>query len=210
MTGIEGRGAAAKALREAATEAETCTRCDLYRRATQTVFGEGRVPAGIVLVGEQPGDREDLEGAPFVGPAGRVLDQALAAAGVDRRQVYVTNAVKHFKWEPRGKRRIHKPPSAGEIVACSAWLAEELRRVDPEVVVAMGATAVRAVFGRARSISSLRGQVHDLPDGRRAVATAHPASIVRQREPEERRAALDGMIADLRLAAEAAGTAARR
>jgi uracil-DNA glycosylase family protein len=201
---IEGRSAAAGALRAAAAEAEGCTRCDLYRRATQTVFGEGPVPAPLLLVGEQPGDKEDLAGEPFVGPAGRVLDEALAEAGIGRDRVYVTNAVKHFKWEPRGKRRIHKAPSATEVVACAAWLAEELQHVDPEVVVAMGTTAVRAVFGRPLSISSLRGQVHELPDGRQAVVTVHPAAIVRQREATERRAALQGVVADLRLAADAA------
>jgi uracil-DNA glycosylase family protein len=201
---VEGRSAAARALRSAAAEAERCTRCDLYRRATQTVFGEGPVPASLLLVGEQPGDKEDLAGEPFVGPAGRVLDEALAGANIPRGRVYVTNAVKHFKWEPRGKRRIHKAPSATEVVACSAWLSEELRRVDPEVVVAMGTTAVRAVFGKALSIASLRGRVHQLGDGRLAVVTVHPAAVVRQREAAERRAALDGMVADLRLAADAA------
>jgi uracil-DNA glycosylase len=201
---IAGRSAAARALRATAADAADCTRCDLYRRATQTVFGTGPAPAPLMLVGEQPGDREDLAGEPFVGPAGRVLDEALAAAGVARDHVYLTNAVKHFKWEPRGKRRIHKPPAAGEIVACSTWLEEELRRVDPDVVVALGATAVRAVFGRALPLRALRGTVHDLDGGRRAVATLHPAAVVRLRDPEDRRAALDGMVSDLRTAADAA------
>jgi DNA polymerase len=204
VAGAEGRSAAARTLRAVAAEAAGCIRCDLYRRATQTVFGEGPVPAPLLLVGEQPGDKEDLAGEPFVGPAGRVLDEALGAAGVDRGRVYVTNAVKHFGWEPRGKRRIHKTPGTTEIQACAAWLAEEVAHVDPAVVVAMGTTAVRAVFGRALSISSLRGQVHELAGGRHAVATVHPAAVVRQRDAAARRAALDGMVADLRLAADVA------
>jgi uracil-DNA glycosylase family protein len=200
---IKGRSWRASELRAVSEEAAGCTRCDLYRNATQTVFGEGPAPAPMMLVGEQPGDREDRTGEPFVGPAGRVLDEALAAAGIDRDRVYVTNAVKHFKWEPRGKRRIHQRPNASEVQACHAWLDEELKRVDPEVVVAMGAVAVRAVFGKPLAVGKLRGQVHE-QDGRLVVVTVHPASIVRLRDAEERREALEGLAADLSLAAEAA------
>jgi DNA polymerase len=200
---IEGRSTRAVQLRAVAAKAAGCTRCDLYRNATQTVFGEGPAPASLMLVGEQPGDREDRAGAPFVGPAGRVLDEALAAAGIDRTEVYVTNAVKHFKWEARGKRRIHQRPNAEQITACKAWLDEELARVDPDVVVAMGAVAVRAVFGRPHAVGELRGQVHELAGGL-VVVTVHPASIVRIREAEDHRRASEGLAADLGLAAEAA------
>jgi DNA polymerase len=198
-----GRSRRAAELRAVAAEAAGCTRCDLYRDATQTVFGEGPAPAPLMLVGEQPGDHEDRAGEPFVGPAGRILDEALAAAGIDRARTYVTNAVKHFKWEARGKRRIHQRPNATEVTACKAWLDEELARVDPEVVVALGAVAVRSVFGRPLAVGGLRGQVHEL-DGRLVVVTVHPASIVRIRDAEERRAGLDGLAADLETAAGAA------
>ena len=159
MSRATAPGADARRLAEIAGAAAQCDRCELYRNATQTVFGEGSVPAAMMLVGEQPGDQEDKHGAPFVGPAGRVLDDALDVAGVDRGAVYVTNAVKHFKWEARGKRRIHKRPNATEIEACSLWLGEEIAHVRPAVIVAMGATAVRAVLGGTRAIASLRGKV---------------------------------------------------
>jgi uracil-DNA glycosylase len=197
-------GADARQLAEVAAAAAQCERCELYRRATQTVFGEGPVPAPIMLVGEQPGDEEDKRGAPFVGPAGRVLDDALEAAGIDRGAVYVSNAVKHFKWEARGKRRIHKRPNATEIEACSPWLHEEVAHVRPAVIVAMGATAVRAVLGKARAIASLRGQVLDSAFGPPMVATVHPAAIVRVPDRDDRRAALQGFVADLRSALEVA------
>lgn len=198
-------------LRDAAEEAAHCTRCDLYRNATQTVFGEGPAPASVMLVGEQPGDREDLAGHPFVGPAGRILDEVLAAAGISREDVYVTNAVKHFKWEPRGKRRIHKRPTAGEIVACSVWLETEVRYVEPKVVVALGATAVRAVLGRSLSVGRTRGQVLESALGLPAVTTIHPASVVRRSDSEERAAARAGLVEDLRVAGRvAAGHAGRR
>jgi uracil-DNA glycosylase family protein len=193
---------AADELAIVAGEAASCTNCDLYREATQTVFGEGPVPAELMLVGEQPGDREDRAGEPFVGPAGRVLDEALAAAGIDRDRVYVTNAVKHFKWEARGKRRIHKRPNASEIDACALWLREEIAHVRPAVIVAMGATAVRAVLGGTRAIASLRGQVLASPLGPPMVATVHPSAIVRVPDRDDRRAALEGLAADLRLARE--------
>ena len=197
-------GADARQLAEVAAAAARCERCDLYRCATQTVFGEGPVPAPMMLVGEQPGDEEDKRGAPFVGPAGRVLDDALEAAGIDRGAVYVSNAVKHFKWEARGKRRIHKRPNATEIEACSPWLREEVAHVRPGVIVAMGATAVRAVLGRARAIVSLRGQVLDSALGPPMVATVHPSAIVRVPDRDDRRAALHGFVTDLRSAFDVA------
>jgi uracil-DNA glycosylase len=195
-------GADARRLAEIASAAAQCDRCELYRNATQTVFGEGPVPASMMLVGEQPGDQEDKQGAPFVGPAGRVLDDALEVAGIDRGAVYVTNAVKHFKWEARGKRRIHKRPNAGEIDACALWLREEIAHVRPAVIVAMGATAVRAVLGGTRAIASLRGQVLASALGPPMVATVHPSAIVRVPDRDDRRAALEGLAADLRLARE--------
>ena len=199
-------GADARQLAEIASAAAQCNRCELYRRATQTVFGEGPVPAPMMLVGEQPGDQEDKQGAPFVGPAGRILDDALEVAGIDRAAVYVTNAVKHFKWEARGKRRIHKRPNATEIEACSLWLREEVTHVRPEVLVAMGATAVRAVLGGTRAIASLRGQVLASTLGPPMVATVHPSAIVRIPDRDDRRAALEGLAADLRLAREVTGS----
>jgi uracil-DNA glycosylase len=195
-------GADARRLAEIAGAAAQCDRCELYRNATQTVFGEGPIPAAMMLVGEQPGDQEDKQGAPFVGPAGRVLDDALEVAGIDRGAVYVTNAVKHFKWEARGKRRIHKRPNASEIDACAPWLREEIAHVRPAVIVAMGATAVRAVLGRTRAIASLRGQVLASALGPPMVATVHPSAIVRVPDRDDRRAALEGLAADLRLARE--------
>jgi uracil-DNA glycosylase len=195
-------GADARRLAEIAGAAAQCDRCELYRNATQTVFGEGPIPAAMMLVGEQPGDQEDKQGAPFVGPAGRVLDDALDVAGIDRGAVYVTNAVKHFKWEARGKRRIHKRPNASEIDACTPWLREEIAHVRPAVIVAMGATAVRAVLGGTRAIASLRGQVLASALGPPMVATVHPSAIVRVPDRDDRRAALEGLAADLRLARE--------
>jgi DNA polymerase len=161
--------------------AKGCRACDLYARGTQTVFGEGPVPAPLVLVGEQPGDQEDKQGHPFVGPAGRVLDAALERASIPRDQVYVTNAVKHFKWEPRGKRRIHSKPSALEVYACSGWLEAELAIVKPDVVVCLGATAAQAFFGRAFRITKSRGE---LLDGsawgvKSIMATYHPSALLR-------------------------------
>ena len=195
--GVEGAGL--EQLREAAAD---CSNCHLYKDATQTVFGKGPERARLMLVGEQPGDQEDTRGAPFVGPAGRVLDDALEAAGIDRGAVYITNAVKHFKWEARGKRRIHKRPNATEIEACALWLGEEIAHVRPTVVVAMGATAVRAVLGKTRAVASLRGQVLSSAFGPPMVATVHPSAIVRVPDRDDRRAALEGMVADLRRARE--------
>jgi len=195
-------------------EAAACTRCDLYRHATQTVFGEGARHARVMLVGEQPGDQEDKEGHPFVGPAGRLLDGALAAAGIDRDEVYLTNAVKHFKWEaaPRGKRRLHQKPNARELAACRPWLEAELALVRPELVIALGATAARAIFGRAVRVTQERG--HDLPTpwARHALATVHPSSILRAPDDAARKQALRDFVADLvaaRRILEAGGEAAR-
>jgi uracil-DNA glycosylase family protein len=193
------------ALAAQAASAATCTRCELYRRATQTVFGEGPVTARIMLVGEQPGDREDIEGHPFVGPAGGLLDAALAAAGIDPHEAYVTNAVKHFKWEPRGTRRIHQRPTVSEVNACHVWLEEEVRLVRPRVVVCLGATAARAVLGRATTISKVRGQLVDGPGDVPAVVTIHPSAVLRARTDEDRSAMRRGLVADLSLARQAAG-----
>jgi DNA polymerase len=169
-----------RSLDDLAAEAAGCRACPLYARATQTVFGEGAATADLVLVGEQPGDREDLEGHPFVGPAGRVLDEALEAAGIDRSAVYVTNAVKHFKWQPRGKRRIHQRPNRSEVLACRRWLDAELEALAPAVVVALGATAGQALWGSSFRVGAARGQVLEL-EGRPAVATIHPSAVLRAR-----------------------------
>jgi DNA polymerase len=175
-----------RSLDELRREAATCTGCHLYERATQTVFGEGPEHAEVMLVGEQPGDREDKLGHPFVGPAGRVLDEALEEAGIDRGTVYVTNAVKHFKWVERGKRRIHATPLAGEINACRPWLEAEIRAIAPRLVVALGATAARALLGPGFKVTQHRGELIDLDGGRCATATVHPSSIIRILDPEQR------------------------
>ena len=189
------------ALRSAAAG---CQACDLWRDATQTVFGEGEAGAELVLVGEQPGDREDLEGEPFVGPAGRVLDEGLAAAGIDRRRTYVTNVVKHFKWEPRGKVRLHKTPNAAEISACRPWLEAELRTLRPSVLVCLGATAAKALLGASFRVSTERGRFVDSPLAPRVLATVHPSSILRA-DDAQRQAAMDAFVADLGVAASALG-----
>lgn len=161
------------------TAAADCRACPLWKDATQTVFGEGGAPARVMLVGEQPGDQEDLAGRPFVGAAGRMLDRALVDAGMDRREVYVTNAIKHFKYEPRGTRRIHKKPSEREIEACHMWLEDELELVQPVLVVALGATATRAVLGRAMPIERNRGKLLPLVGGARLLITVHPSYLLR-------------------------------
>ncbi|MDX6568983.1 MAG: uracil-DNA glycosylase [Gaiellales bacterium] len=184
--------------------AESCRGCDLWESSTQVVFGEGPADAEIVLVGEQPGDREDAEGHPFVGPAGRVLDDALEAAGIERSRVYLTNAVKHFKWEARGTRRLHKKPSRWEVVACVPWLTSELAALTPRVLVLMGATAAQALLGTGFSVMKQRGRVPDDPAGLVTVATVHPSSILRV-PPEQRREQMRAFVTDLRLAAELAG-----
>jgi DNA polymerase len=189
-------------LREAAVG---CRACPLWKTGTQTVFGEGLTKAEIVFVGEQPGDREDREGRPFVGPAGRVLDEALAEAGIDRRLVYVTNAVKHFKWEARGKRRIHQKPNAKELAACRPWLDAELSVLDPEVLVALGATAAQALLGRSFRVTKQRGVPLESDLAPNVLATVHPSSILRAPDEAARREAYAAFVADLRVVAELLG-----
>ena len=189
------------AVREAAAH---CTACHLYQRATQTVFGEGPTRAAMMLVGEQPGDYEDVAGKPFVGPAGKIMDRALEDAGIDRSQIYVTNAVKHFKWEPRGKRRIHQKPNSREIAACRPWLEAELRIVKPNLVVAMGATAAQAIFGPGFRVTRERGKVLSSKLAPRVLATVHPSSLLRQSDEESREREYKHFVADLRAAVEAA------
>jgi len=179
-----------------------CTACDLYKRGTQTVFGEGARDARVVFVGEQPGHEEDLAGRPFVGPAGRLLDRALVEAGIDRSTVYVTNVVKHFKWEPRGKRRIHAKPNASEIAACRPWLDAELAVIRPKVVVCLGATAAQALLGRQFRVSAERGRWVKSPLAPRVLATVHPSSILRAPDDETRRAEMRRFVDDLRKVAE--------
>ncbi|HET9457329.1 MAG TPA: UdgX family uracil-DNA binding protein [Candidatus Limnocylindrales bacterium] len=189
-----------------------CQACELWERATQTVFGEGRETAQLVLVGEQPGDHEDRQGHVFVGPAGRVLDEALEAAGIDREAVFVTNVVKHFRWRPSGKRRLHERPNAGHIRACRPWLDLEIVIVRPKVVVALGATAAQALIGPAFRITEGRGVLIEpaTTGGPRLLATIHPSAVLRQRSSEEREASRRLLAEDLALAARAARTAPRR
>jgi uracil-DNA glycosylase len=179
------------ALREAA---EVCHGCDLWRNATQTVFGEGPADAELMFVGEQPGDQEDKLGQPFVGPAGRIFDTALEEVGIDRSQVYVTNAVKHFKWEPRGKRRIHQKPNAAELAACRPWLDSELSVLKPRVLVCLGATAAQALLGRTFRVTKQRGTPVDSPLADVVIATIHPSAILRA---QDRDAEYAGFVADL-------------
>ncbi|HKY76387.1 MAG TPA: UdgX family uracil-DNA binding protein [Acidimicrobiia bacterium] len=192
---------ATTALKRLSADACSCQACDLYRDATQTVFGQGAADARLFLVGEQPGDQEDKAGEPFVGPAGRILEKALGEVGLGRGDVYVTNAVKHFKWTAKGKRRIHQRPSARESAACRPWLEAELAAVDPTVVVILGATAGQALFGSKFRVGAARGQVLDL-DGRAAVATIHPSAVLRVQEPADRDEQYAGLVADLRRAVE--------
>ena len=181
-----------------AKEALSCRECHLWQNATQTVFGEGSPQARMMLVGEQPGDQEDVQGHPFVGPAGRVLDEALSAAGVERRDVYVTNAVKHFKWQPRGKRRIHDKPNRQEVLACRPWLERELEVVNPEVVVALGATAAQSLLGPSFKLTAHLGEVMDSTGlARNLMATVHPSLVLRTREPSEREAVKAHLVQDL-------------
>src|SRR5256714_11057293 len=190
-----------KAFREAAAD---CKACDLWDRGTQTVFGEGQRRAEVVFVGEQPGNEEDLTGHPFVGPAGRLLDDALVEAGIDRTQTYVTNVVKHFKWEPRGKRRIHKKPNSREVAACRPWLEAELRLVRPKLVVALGSTAGQAIFGPSFRVTRERGKLLSAKIAPRVVATVHPSSLLRQPDEESRHREYKHFVADLRVAVKAA------
>ena len=186
--------------RELADSAASCTRCDLYKRATGTVFGEGPVDAALVLVGETPGDQEDKHGRPFVGPAGRVLDAGLERAGVPRAETFVTNAVKHFKHEMRGKRRLHKTPDAGEVRACRWWLDAERRLVRPKVVVAMGATAALGVFGKPTPVAKSRGHAFDLDGGAKGIVTYHPSFLLRVPDEAAKKKAFAEFVADLKFA----------
>jgi uracil-DNA glycosylase len=187
-------------LREAAAG---CRACDLWKTGTQTVFGEGPDGARVMLVGEQPGDREDLAGRPFVGPAGALLDLALEEAGISREEVYVTNAVKHFKWEPRGKRRIHKKPNSAEIAACRPWLEAELGLVRPEIIVCLGATAAQALLGKQFRVSRERGALLPFTLAPQILATVHPSSILRAPDEETRRLERARFVEDLKIVAQA-------
>jgi uracil-DNA glycosylase family protein len=198
------KAAVESSLAEVREEARHCRACPLWKNATQTVFGAGRQSAAIMFVGEQPGDQEDIAGKPFVGPAGRLLDRALNEAGVDRKATYVTNAVKHFKWEPRGKRRIHKKPNELEISACHQWLERELAAVEPDLIVVLGATAARAVFGRATAIEKNRGRIIPAAQAKTGydadiLVTVHPSFLLRVPD-EDRAAAFQRFVADLELA----------
>jgi uracil-DNA glycosylase len=187
-----------KALREAE---DACRRCPLYRDATRAVPGEGPRRARVMLVGEQPGDKEDLAGKPFVGPAGKLLDRALADAGIPRGETFVTNAVKHFKFEPRGKRRLHKKPNAYEIERCKWWLDRERVIVQPAVIVALGATAARSLLGRVVTITKLRAETRQLADGTRLVVTIHPSALLRTQDEADKRAAYAAFVGDLKVVA---------
>jgi len=191
-------------LKTLAQAAKGCRACPLWKRGTQTVFGEGSRGASILFVGEQPGDKEDLEGRPFVGPAGALLDKALEEAGIKRSDAFVTNAVKHFKWEPRGKRRIHKKPNAMEIAACRPWLDAEIEAVKPEVIVCLGATAAQALLGKQFRVTKSRGEIIEA-EGKTMLATVHPSSILRAPDDETRRLERQKFVDDLRVMAEYLG-----
>lgn len=182
--------------------AADCKACDLWENATQTVFGEGKRSAKVLFIGEQPGNDEDLQGKPFVGPAGRLLDQALEEAGIDRRQTYVTNVVKHFKWEPRGKRRIHKKPNSTEIEACRPWLEAEIAAIKPRVIVCLGATAAQTLLGKEFRVSRLRGQLIPSPLAHAVIATVHPSSILRAADEPSRHLEMQRFIDDLKIVAD--------
>jgi uracil-DNA glycosylase family protein len=201
----ESRSDSLNVLRKAA---RACRDCPLWARATQTVFGEGAPHARVMLVGEQPGDQEDLQGHPFVGPAGQLLDRALREAGVDRDTVYITNAVKHFKWEPRGKRRLHKTPAQREIDACSQWLEGEVRAVAPRVIACLGATAARALLGRDFRVSKQRGKFVENSHAPFVFATFHPSAILRAPDEKSREAAFADLVHDLSLIRRALASAA--
>jgi DNA polymerase len=194
----QGDGGDAASLSELSAAAKGCKRCPLWREATQTVFGEGPVKARVVFVGEQPGDQEDIAGRPFVGPAGKLFDAVLDEAELDRRQTYVTNAVKHFKFEPRGKRRIHSKPNAGEISACRWWLDKELSLIRPELVVALGATAAHSLLGKAVPITRMRGEVIGRDDGLKIFLTVHPSFLLRIPDPRDKAAEHKRFLADIR------------
>jgi len=183
---------------------QRCRACDLWARATQGVFGEGKRSAKVIFVGEQPGDQEDQQGHPFVGPAGRILDEGLADAGIDRTTVYVTNAVKHFKWKPapKGKRRIHEKPNSTEIAACRFWLETEIQLLKPRLIVALGATAAQALFGRAFRVTAQRGKVIETPLAAHGIATVHPSSILRAPDEASRREEYRAFVKDLKVVAK--------
>jgi uracil-DNA glycosylase family protein len=193
----------AHALDDLRREAAACRACELWKLGTQTVFGEGPADARVMLVGEQPGDQEDLQGEPFVGPAGKVLDEALEEAGLDRGNVYVTNAVKHFRWEPRGKRRIHKKPGMAHIKACRPWLEAEINAVRANAIVLLGATAASSVLGPRFRLSEHRGEFVETNLDALVTATVHPSSILRARDAAERQAGMEGLVRDLSLVAQA-------
>jgi DNA polymerase len=207
-----GRRSAAQFLPEdhslvaARRAAAGCRGCGLWRAATQTVFGAGSPGAPLMLVGETPGDQEDLAGKPFVGPAGRLLDQALAAARIDRKTTYVTNVVKHFKWEPRGRRRLHRRPDVAEVNACLPWLEREIEIVQPQVIVCLGATAGRALLGRDFLVTRDRGRIVPSPFAPRVLATIHPSALLRLPDSLERSAGMEAFIEDLRVASRALGS----
>jgi DNA polymerase len=183
-------------------QVQQCRACDLWEKGTQAVFGEGSRRAQVLLVGEQPGDKEDLAGKPFVGPAGALLDEALVEAGIDRKLTYVTNAVKHFKWEPRGKRRIHKKPNSIEIAACRPWLDAEIEVVQPEIIVCLGATAAQALLGRSFRVTQQRGQLLPFQTAPYVLATVHPSSILRAPDDQARHREMQLFIQDLRIVAK--------
>jgi DNA polymerase len=190
-----------RSFRQLAAAEASCTRCPLYRDATHAVRGEGPSHASLMLVGEQPGDNEDIAGKPFVGPAGRILDQALQDAGIDRTETFVTNAVKHFKHEMRGKRRLHKRPNNYEIERCKIWLDDERKLVKPSAIIALGVTAARSLTGKTVTIAELRGKAHHLADGTRLFITVHPSSLLRIKDDIDKRAAYRKFVADLKSAA---------
>ena len=189
--------------------AEGCKGCDLFKNATQTVFGEGDSSSGVMFVGEVPGDEEDLRGRPFVGPAGRLMESAFREVGIDREKIYLTNAVKHFKWKPRGKRRIHEKPSIREIIACDPWLRSELALTEPHLLVALGATAAQSLFGKDFRVTKMRGQWIDSPLAEKAIATIHPSAILRT-PGELREQAYRDFVADLAVVSKEIATFSRR
>ena len=206
MAQVSGDAPRVRTLEELREAANACRRCPLYHNATQAVAGEGPRHARVMLVGEQPGDQEDLAGKPFVGPAGQMLDKALADAGVDRTEVYVTNVVKHFKNGPRGKRRLHKKPNRSEVEVCKVWLDQELALVRPRLVLAMGVTAASALAGKAVTLSRTRGKLMVFVDGQQGMVTIHPSSILRAPDEAGRRAAYAGLVKDLELALQSLAT----
>ena len=205
-TGSPRSGSSLKILRE---EASRCRACHLWKNATQTVFGEGPQHAQIMLVGEQPGDKEDIAGKPFVGPAGQILDRALEEAGIDRKKVYVTNAVKHFKFVPRGKIRLHQKPNTSEIRACRQWYERELASIKPALVVAMGATAAQCVFGKTTPINKNRGRAIDVDEGIKAMVTVHPSYLLRLPDADAKAREYQRFVDDLKIAADLLRKSAR-